>query len=83
MASRIFRPSPRDEVDEEFRFHVEMVIQDNLRKGSSRAAAENAALERFGDIEAVKAVCRASRRRRDEKMRLFTCLRCAVKGDVF
>jgi putative ABC transport system permease protein len=42
------------ELDEELRAHLEMLIEENRRKGLSRAEARYAALRSFGGVEQVK-----------------------------
>ena len=68
IVAHVFRPTATEEVDEELRFHIEMSIRENLDRGMTRDEAEREAVARFGDLEAVKAACRASRERRDGKM---------------
>jgi predicted permease len=46
------------EVDEEFAFHVEMRLREFLLEGMTLEEARRAAIERFGEIEEVKAICR-------------------------
>src|SRR5215208_634055 len=46
------------EMDKEIGFHLEMEIEQNIKKGMSRKEARNAALRSFGGIERVKEECR-------------------------
>ena len=60
---RPFKNAERDkverEIEEELRFHLEMLTEEQLRQDLSFADARNAALERFGDVERVReSVCR-------------------------
>lgn len=52
------------EIEEELRFHLEMRAQQNRAAGMSAEAAQAAALERFGNYQAVNAACRALARAR-------------------
>ena len=49
----LFRPRARaaDELDDEFRFHLEMETAENVRRGMTRAEAHRAALLRFGGTQ--------------------------------
>jgi putative ABC transport system permease protein len=49
------------ELDEEVRSHVEMLVEENLRKGMSPEEARYAALRSFGGVEQVKEVYRERR----------------------
>ncbi|HET7459543.1 MAG TPA: permease prefix domain 1-containing protein, partial [Gemmatimonadaceae bacterium] len=70
-ASRPFEPAPRAEVDDELTFHLEQRVAEYVARGMEPAAARAAALERFGDLSAVRGECttlleadrRAARRR--------------------
>lgn len=50
-----------DEMDEELRFHMEMQIEENMRRGMNRTNAGNSALRGFGGIDQVKEECREIR----------------------
>jgi predicted permease len=50
-----------EELDEEVRSHLEMLVEENLRKGMSPEEARYAALRRFGGVEQVKEVYREQR----------------------
>ena len=45
-------------MDQELRFHVEMQIEENVRRGMSRAEARRVALCCFGGVEQIKEECR-------------------------
>lgn len=49
-----------NELNDELRFHVEKMIEDNLAKGMSADEARYAALREFGGIEHMKEECRDS-----------------------
>lgn len=51
------------EIDEELRFHVELLTHDHLRQDMSFEEAEGAALRRFGNVERIKDQCLAIRRK--------------------
>lgn len=53
--------SERD-LDEELRYHVELLTMDNIAAGMSPEQAKADALRRFGNIERVKKSCRAVHR---------------------
>jgi hypothetical protein len=57
----LFKPINRAEigreVDEELRFHLELLTQDNLHLDLPLAEARAAALKRFGDVEQIKDEC--------------------------
>jgi predicted permease len=59
------RPRVEDEVDDEFAFHVDMVMQLLVAQGMSAADARAEAARRFGDIAVVAAECRRFGRQRD------------------
>ena len=54
-----------DEVDAEFAFHVDMVIQTLVAEGATPEAARAEAVRRFGDMAVVSAECRRFGRQRD------------------
>src|SRR5690349_11032980 len=63
---RFSRPSVRDEVDDEMTFHFEMRVRQFTDAGLSRADAERAARDRFGNVNEVQSELMSinSRRRR-------------------
>lgn len=58
-----WRPRRRIESDvaEELRFHLDEATDEGVRQGLSREAARAAALERFGDVDAIAERCVAVR----------------------
>ncbi len=50
-----------EELDEEVRSHLEMLVEENLRKGMSSEEARYAALRSFGGVEQVKETYREQR----------------------
>jgi len=46
------------EMHEEFRFHLQMMIQDNIQKGMSPKEARRTALLHFGGVDKTKDECR-------------------------
>ena len=52
-----FEPPAQAEVDDEIRFHVEERIREYVARGMDPAAAKAAALERLGDLRAVRSEC--------------------------
>src|ERR1044071_6151725 len=49
------------EMDTEMRFHLDMEIEQNIKRGLSAKEARNQALRRFGGVEQVKEECRDAR----------------------
>ncbi len=45
------------EVEEELRFHIELLRQEHIQRGMSPEEAKDAALKRFGDVEQIKNQC--------------------------
>ncbi|MGI9108300.1 MAG: permease prefix domain 1-containing protein [Pyrinomonadaceae bacterium] len=45
------------DIEEELRFHFELLRQEYIQQGMSPAAATDAALKRFGDLERIKSQC--------------------------
>lgn len=81
LRARIFRTPVREEVDEEFTFHVEMRVREYLERGMGADDARRAALSRFDDMEQVKAVCRKLALEREERM-MWRERFSEVSGDV-
>lgn len=58
MLTRLSKPLGRrateSEVEEELRFHIELLTRDYMRQGMSRQEAADASLKRFGDIGSVE-----------------------------
>ena len=53
----LFRPTPRQVVDDELEFHLEMQRRRYVAEGMEPEAASAAARERFGDVESVRDEC--------------------------
>ena len=53
----IVRPDPREELDEELRFHMEQRTRDYVSRGLSAESARDAAAQRFGDTARVRNAC--------------------------
>ncbi len=53
----------RREIDEELRFHLELLTEENLRRDMSLAEAQAAALKRFGDVNQITDQCTEISRR--------------------
>jgi predicted permease len=91
---RIIPPKPEVEVDEELAFHLEQRVADYVARGMDPAAARAAALERLGELSAVRQICtdllteerKASRRRMwldDLAQDLTFGLRAARRAPLF
>jgi hypothetical protein len=66
----VFRPDPVDEIDDEFSFHLEQRVRDNIARGMDVETARKAAAERMGDLERARTECTAllsAERRADER----------------
>jgi len=60
--SAIFQKEHNErEMDAELRFHLEMQIEENIRRGMSPAEARYAAQRTFGGVDQVKEDCRETR----------------------
>lgn len=57
------------EVEEELRFHLELLTEEHLRQGLTLAKARDEALKRFGNIERIKNQCVEIHRRNHPFMR--------------
>jgi hypothetical protein len=61
MRARLFKRFDRRnverEVESELHFHLELLIEENLRQGMTLEEAEGAASKRFGNIERIKNQC--------------------------
>jgi predicted permease len=64
----------REEVDEELSFHVEMRVRELVASGLTVDEARAQAIDRFGDIEEVRAACRKLGEERDRRVRRGTWL---------
>jgi putative ABC transport system permease protein len=61
---RFWGPNVDADVDDEVRYHLELQIEAFLAEGLSPDAARRAALDAFGDVDAVKHALRAHDRRK-------------------
>ena len=72
LTRRLFNPSGSEaierEVEEELRFHLELLIEQHLQHGDTFEQARASALKQFGNVENVKDQCVEISKRR----RLFT-----------
>ncbi len=55
---RIWKPDVRQDVDDELAFHLEMRQRELAERGAALRDARDEALRRFGNLNAVAAVCR-------------------------
>jgi putative ABC transport system permease protein len=67
--SWLWKKNVDDEVAEEIELHLEMRTRELIARGLDPAAAREAALRRFGDVDRVRATCREIGRKRDSDMR--------------
>ncbi len=67
--SWLWKKSVDDEVSEETDLHIELRTREYMARGLDPAAARDAALRRFGDLDRVRSTCREIGRRRDTEMR--------------
>ena len=65
---RLWKVPVDEEVDRELAFHLEMLVRDNVARGMTPEAARAAALQRFGDVRDINAVCKDIGQRRDDEM---------------
>lgn len=66
---RFWGPDPAADVDDEFAFHLEMRIDELRAQGLSPKDARDEALRGFGNIQAVKTICRTLAEERESAMR--------------
>jgi predicted permease len=66
---RFWGPDPAADVDEEFAFHLEMRIDELRAQGLSPKDARDEALRGFGNIHAIKTICRTLAEERESAMR--------------
>ncbi len=72
MSSRerpLFKPAVSEEVDQEFDAHVELRTREYIARGYDPVEARRLAVQRFGDIAEVKAICRDLGTKRDNDMK--------------
>lgn len=66
---RLLRLDVAGEVDDKLSFHLEMRESELKERGMDAAAARDAALARFGEMQGVRAECLTIARRRDRRER--------------
>lgn len=75
---RIFKHSDSKEIEreieEQLRFHIELLTQANLQQDMSPEKAKEAALRRFGDVEQIKDQCAQISRRNQPLVRALKTL---------
>ncbi|MGD2070621.1 MAG: ABC transporter permease, partial [Gemmatimonadota bacterium] len=74
FVDRLLGRDPAGEVDEELRHHLEQRVRDYMVRGMGPEEARRAALERLGDLDAVKRECvglLAAERRTEERRSRF------------
>jgi len=54
---RFARDEIENEIEEELRFHLELLTQEHLQQHLAPAEAKDAALKRFGNVEQIKSQC--------------------------
>jgi len=69
LFKRFARTAINFEVEEELRFHIELLRREYIRQGLSPEAAQGATLKRFGDLEHIKNQCVEISRRSHPCMR--------------
>ena len=67
--ARFWRADVTADVDVELRSHLELRIEDNLARGLSPDEARREAMERFGDVDRVRAACRTIGHEQERAMR--------------
>src|SRR5262245_15657807 len=81
----LWKKSIDDEVSDELALHLDLRTHEYIARGMDPAAAREAALRRFGDLETVRSTCREIGRKRDKDMlrrEYFTELRQDVTFSV-
>src|ERR1700752_1331966 len=68
LTRRLFNPTGSEaierDVDEELRFHLELLTEQHLQHGDTLEKARSAALRHFGNVEQVKDQCVEIRKRK-------------------
>src|SRR6476659_7128822 len=62
------------DIDEELRFHLDMVTRELTEAGWLPEAARTEAVRRFGDLAGTREVCRALDTRKEKRMRWIEAL---------
>jgi len=68
----LFRLDPeqtRREIDDELRFHIDLLTDEHVRRSMSFEEASEAAMKRFGNVEEVRDQCAQIRRERHPVIR--------------
>ena len=65
---RLAGREPVSEVDDELAFHLEMRAREALARGLDERQAREAALVRFGDLDAIRRECKNTVKRRERRM---------------
>lgn len=78
LFGRVDRQSAEREVEYELRFHLELLVEENLRQGMTFDEAERAALESFGNVELIKNQCVEISKRSRPLMRVLKSFLVAV-----
>jgi hypothetical protein len=78
LANRFDRRQLEREVEEELRFHAELVSREYVEQGMSRAEAEVAAQKRLGDLVRIKNQCVEIRRRNRPLRRVLKLLSIVI-----
>src|SRR4051794_19376021 len=68
---RLGRPGVEEEVDDELDFHLAMRRRELMARGMTEAQAQQAALDRFGDLRRARRECRAIGHQREQRMRII------------
>ena len=74
LFKRFDRAQIEREIEEELRFHVELLTEEHLRQNASLLEAEAAALRRFGNIQQIKDQCVEISERQSPLMRTLKSL---------
>lgn len=74
----IFRGSKDDELEDEFRFHIDMLISENIATGMTPNESRDQAQRQFGDVNRIKLLCRETHR--GDRARPFRWLLYLILG---
>jgi hypothetical protein len=72
LFKRFHRQRVERDIEEELRWHLEMLTQEQLHQDMSLAEARDAALKRFGNVEQIKDQCVKISRRNQPFLRAVT-----------
>ena len=61
-------PNPREDVDDELSFHIEMLVRELIARGETPESARAIAMQRFGDYETSRTECVEIDQRRGRTM---------------